>query len=226
MVYLHLSFCLQVITLASSTGSVPNTRGEINGFLRKRLAMACDCSGHIVGGSANPRTLKPKLAMSPTSTIHSSQYDIKYVTFHSYCMRDSWLTKFEVICMNHLVIIYTPHPSTCRYLRNHHPHQCVPHPRCTYTHDEGILTMSSCIYPHTPYATTIPTHVPASVLPTSAPIIPASGYLKRSSTHSCSHSCSNPLTHALFQYYGPLPPTPLQLTPPSAITRPRRYRGV
>lgn len=39
MVYLQVTFCLQVITLAPSTVSVPNTRGEINGFLPKRLAI-------------------------------------------------------------------------------------------------------------------------------------------------------------------------------------------
>ena len=40
----------------------------------------CDCSGHIFGASAGPRSLAKKIAVSPSSTVHSGQHDAKYVT--------------------------------------------------------------------------------------------------------------------------------------------------
>ena len=41
----------------------------------------CDWSGYIFGASASPSSLTKKLAMSPSSAVHSGQHDTKYETF-------------------------------------------------------------------------------------------------------------------------------------------------
>ena len=53
----------------------------VNVYLLLTSLKVCDWSGHIFGASASPRSLTKKLPMSPSSTAHGGQYDIKYVTF-------------------------------------------------------------------------------------------------------------------------------------------------
>ena len=40
----------------------------------------CDWSGHVFGASGSPWSLKTKMAMPPSSTVHGGQHDTKYFT--------------------------------------------------------------------------------------------------------------------------------------------------
>ena len=53
----------------------------VNAYQCLTSLKVCDWSGHIFGASASPRSLTKKMAMSPSTTVHSGQHDAKYVTF-------------------------------------------------------------------------------------------------------------------------------------------------
>ena len=43
--------------------------------------------------------------MSPSSTVHGGQHDVKYVTFELLLHLHSWLTKY--LCLNQLVLLWS-----------------------------------------------------------------------------------------------------------------------
>ena len=56
----------------------------------------------MFAASASPKSNTKRLAMTPSSTVHGSQYDTKYVAF-GYLLHaafNSWLTQFGVLLLN------------------------------------------------------------------------------------------------------------------------------
>ena len=53
----------------------------VNAYQYLTSLKVCDWSAHIFGASASPKSLTKKMAVSPSSIVHGSQHDIKYVTF-------------------------------------------------------------------------------------------------------------------------------------------------
>ena len=77
-----------------------------NAWLLLTSLKACDCSGHIVGGSASPTSLTKKLAICHPLPLFMAVSMIPNMWPSSCdCMRHSWsATKFEVIRLNQLVV--------------------------------------------------------------------------------------------------------------------------
>ena len=77
------------------------------------FSKVCDCSGHIFGASASPRSLT-KNWLCPTLPLFVAVSMIPSMLHSSgYCMQHSWLTEFSVLWLNQLVANTGMHGKFC-----------------------------------------------------------------------------------------------------------------
>ena len=91
----------------------------VDAWLLLTFSKACDCSGHIFGARASPRSWTKNWLCPPLPLFVAVSMIPNMLHSSGYCMRYSWLTEFGVLLLNQLVANTGMHGNFCTATDHH-----------------------------------------------------------------------------------------------------------